>query len=144
MGKLFLSIMLFVSITVQAVEYGHVDDGTTPTDDKALAQAVAQRKDVRYVAAGKVVVTRLLQDDRSGRAHQKWIVRLSNGKEIMAVYNIDVANKIPLRVGDEIAVAGEYIADGPGLIHWLHEDPRDRRPDGFVEVNGVRYGQFLQ
>ena len=144
MGKLFLSIVLFFIINVQAIEYGHFDDGSTPTNDQALAQAAAGRKDLKYVAAGKVVVTRLLQDDRSGRAHQKWIVRLSNGKEIMAVYNIDVANKIPLKVGDEIAVAGEYIADGAGLIHWLHEDPKDRRPDGYVEVNGVRYGQFLQ
>ena len=144
MGKLFLSIVFMMSLTVQAVEYGHVDDGTTPTDDRELAQAVAGRKDLRYVAAGKVTVTRLLEDDRRGRAHQKWIVRLSNGKEIMAIYNIDIANKIPLRVGDQIAVAGEFIADGPGLIHWLHEDPKDRRPDGFVEVNNVRYGQFLQ
>jgi len=109
--------------------------------DADLIRAVNDRRHVHFVRAGKVKVSKILPDDRHGRPHQRWYVRLSNGEEVFCVYNLDLGQHVPLQIGDEIVVAGEFkwTERGP-LIHWLHYDPRGNRPDGYVVVNGVFYG----
>lgn len=111
-------------------------------NDSDLVRAVNDRRSVHFVEAANVVVTRILPDDTSGLPHQRWYVRLSNGTQVLCVYNLNMGNKIPLQMGSTLTIGGEFkwTSQGP-LMHWLHDDPKDRRPDGYVEMNGVRYGQ---
>jgi hypothetical protein len=118
-----------------------IEKSNTPTNDSDLVRAVNDRRDVNFVAAGDVTVVEILPDDNSGLRHQKWKIRLSSGKDVLAVYNIDMGQKIPMKIGDKMALAGQFkMTDIGPLIHWLHYDPRGTRPDGWVEINGVRYG----
>ena len=109
-------------------------------DDSELVQAMSDRKTLDYAQGGNLVVTKILNDDKSGPAHQKWYVRLSNGVNMQAVYNLDMCERVPLKVGDRIAMGGQFICFGKGgLLHWLHRDPRGNRPDGYVYLNGKYY-----
>lgn len=113
-----------------------------PEGQQAILQAIAAGRGLDFVEIKDAKVARLLPDDDKGRRHQKWTVELTNGSEIAAVYNVDLSEPIELKVGDVMHLGGQYIYDrSGGLIHWLHEDPRGRRPDGYVEVNGKRYGE---
>lgn len=112
-----------------------------PAGQADLIAAQAAGRGVSYIEVKDVVVVENLQDDRRGLPHQKWTVRLANGNLVMGVYNIRGVPKIPLQPGDVISMGGEYIYDrGGGLLHWLHEDDHGRRPNGYVELRGVRYG----
>lgn len=112
-------------------------------DDRDLINANQARRNVRFLRAARLTVTRLLQDDTRGSRHQRFYVRLSDGSEVFAVYSLeDGRQRVPVREGSEVVLAGEFKwTRFGGLMHWLHEDVRDIRPDGYVEVNGVRYGK---
>lgn len=110
------------------------------SSDAQIVQAVNNQKGANFVEGSGMVVTQLLPDDNSGLRHQKWMVRLSNGKLLQAVYNSDMCPRVPLQVGDVVAMGGQFIwTNQGGLIHWLHHDPRGNRPDGYVMVNGKYY-----
>lgn len=112
------------------------------SDDKQLVQAVASQKRQFYVEAGNLEVTKVLPDDNDGLPHQKWAAKMSNGQEVTIVYNSDMGERVPLHIGDKFGVGGEFIWTGKtgGLVHWVHEDPKGKRPDGYVYMNGVVYG----
>jgi hypothetical protein len=108
--------------------------------DNDLIRAVNDRRRVNFVEGGSMVVTKLLPDDSSGLRHQKWVVRLSNGQQLQAVYNLDMCPRVSLKVGDRIAMGGQFVwTNQGGLLHWLHRDPRGNRPDGYVFANGKFY-----
>ena len=110
-------------------------------DDSALVAAVASHRNVSYVEAANLTVTKLLPDDTSGRTHQKWVAQLSDGSDVTVIYNTDIGSRVPIQVGDKFGVGGQYLQTGhTGLIHWLHDDPHHSRPDGYVYLNGVVYG----
>lgn len=109
-------------------------------DDSQLVQAVNNRRQLNFVEGGDLVVTKVLPDDTQGSEHQKWVVRLSSGKTLLAVYNLDMCERVPLQEGDHIAMGGQFIwTNQGGLLHWLHRDPRGHRPDGYVFLNGKYY-----
>jgi len=109
-------------------------------DDSEIVAAAESKRRVDFVSGDGMVVVKLLPDDRHGLEHQKWIVRLSNGTTMQAVYNLDMCEYVPLKVGDVVGMGGQFIWTNEGaMLHWLHYDPRERRPDGFVELNGKVY-----
>lgn len=111
-----------------------------PSDDSKIVKAVEKRRRVDFVEGGGMVVVQVLEDDRSGLQHQKWVVRLSNGVKMQAVYNLDMCERVPLKVGDIVSMGGQFVWTNQGaMLHWLHYDPRQNRPDGFVELNGKVY-----
>lgn len=108
--------------------------------DSQIVQAVNNQRRVNFVEGSGMVVVKVLPDDTSGLQHQKWMVRLSNGKLLQAVYNSDMCPRVPVREGDVVAMGGMFIwTNQGGLIHWLHHDPRGNRPDGYVMLNGKYY-----
>jgi hypothetical protein len=110
------------------------------SSDAALVSAVNGRRRLNFVQGGNMTVIKVLPDDNQGLKHQKWIVRLSNGSQLMGVYNSDMCERVPLKAGDVIAMGGQFIwTNEGGLLHWLHHDPRNHRPDGFVQLNGKFY-----
>jgi hypothetical protein len=102
----------------------------------------AQRKRLSRVwVTGEGVVVKILPDDNDGHRHQRFILRLPNGKTLLVAHNIDLAPRIPrLRRGERVRFVGEYIHNPKGgLIHWTHHDPSGRTPGGWLEVRGKRY-----
>ena len=135
---------VFALISSSAFAYSNnqqVDHPGQIQDDSSLVAAVNARHGVFYIEAGNLTVDRLLPDDTQGLPHQKWIGRLSNGSTITVVYNSDMGLRVPLHIGDKFSVGGQFIWTGnSGLIHWVHDDPSRQRPDGYVFLNGVIYG----
>lgn len=108
--------------------------------DSQIVQALQRHRNVDFVEGSGMTVTRLLPDDNSGLRHQKWVVRLSNGQQITAVYNLDMCPHVPLKVGDVVGMGGQFISTNQGgLIHWMHHDPSGRRPAGYATLNGQFY-----
>lgn len=142
MDKKFIGILL-IALTVNmsvCLAQGSDHPGKV-TDDSALVAAFQSHKRVSYLEAGNMVVTQLLPDDTKGLPHQKWQAKLSDGNTITVIYNTDLGDRVPVRVGDTFGVGGQYIPTGhTGIIHWLHDDPKHLRPDGYVYFNGVVYG----
>jgi hypothetical protein len=60
---------------------------------------------------------------------------------VLVTNNIDVGKRVPLAVGDDVVVHGEYVwNDEGGLIHFTHHDADRSHEDGWIEWKGVRYG----
>lgn len=141
LSLVLLSLSLSLSIAEARNNYqGQNSEESLVSDDSQLVRAVDNQKRVNFVEASNMTVVKILPDDTSGLEHQKWIVQLSNGKLVEAVYNTDMCPHVPLQVGDVVAMGGMFIwtEQGP-MIHWLHHDPRGNRPDGYVMVNGTYY-----
>ncbi len=90
---------------------------------------------------GSGTVTRILSDDNDGSRHQRFILKLSNGRTLLIAHNIDLAPRISsLRAGDTVAFYGVYENNSQGgVIHWTHSDPRGRHVAGWLEHNGRHY-----
>jgi len=109
------------------------------TDPAILAAIERHRSKVWGQAAGTVV--RLLEDDRKGIPHQRFVLQVESGTTVLIEYNIDLAPRIdPLVVGDSVIVRGEYLwNDEGGLIHWVHRDPTGAPGGGWLRVRGKIY-----
>ena len=81
--------------------------------------------------AGRVV--RLLQDDRDGERHQRFIVDIGGGETLLIAHNLDLAERVPVSLGDRISLRGMYEWNElGGLVHWTHHDPLGIEDGGFV------------
>ena len=78
-------------------------------------------------------VRRLLTDDDDGSRHQRFILQLRNGRTLLIAHNIDLAQRIPLGLGDRVHFRGMYEwNDLGGLVHWTHHDPQGVEDGGYV------------
>lgn len=136
-GRGFGFGLLIVALIVAAL--GRDAIGTTSSGDETI-QALfgARRSDEVVEIAGSV--DRLLADDNEGSRHQRFIVRLASGHTLLVAHNIDLAERVPLRAGDDVAIRGEYEwNEQGGVLHWTHHDPQSRRPGGWIDYDGTRY-----
>ena len=86
---------------------------------------------------GKVV--KVLQDDRDGSQHQRFLLALTPDITLLVAHNIDLAQRIPVQEGGTATVSGEYVWNNRGgVLHWTHHDPKGRR-GGWIEYAGKRY-----
>lgn len=84
---------------------------------------------------GTGVVRRLLPDDSDGARHQRVVLDLRNGQTVLLAHNLDLAERVPLGLGDRVQFRGVYEwNDLGGLVHWTHHDPL-----GIEEGGWVRY-----
>lgn len=108
------------------------------SETSVVAAERSRAKDLSVDASG--VVTRLLADDNAGSRHQRFIIQVASDLTVLIVHNIDLAPRVPLQVGDSVAVRGDYVwNEQGGLIHWTHHDPDGRHVPGWIEVRGRRY-----
>ena len=81
--------------------------------------------------SGRVV--RLLPDDDDESQHQRFVVSLRRGQTLLIAHNIDVAERIPVALGDRLQFRGLYEwNDLGGLVHWTHRDPMGVEDGGWV------------
>jgi hypothetical protein len=106
----------------------------------AIAQAYLQRRSNVQVE-GHAEVARILPDDNNGSRHQRFILRLADGKTVLIAHNIDLAPRVEnLNSGDSIAFYGEYEwNEKGGVIHWTHRDPAGRHANGWLKHQGKTY-----
>ena len=89
---------------------------------------------------GTGVVRRLLPDDNDGTRHQRVVLDLRNGQTVLLAHNLDLAERIPLGMGDRVQFRGVYEwNDLGGLVHWTHHDPLGIEEGGFVLYRRKRY-----
>ena len=111
--------------------------------DGGIGTLFKQKKsDVIVQAAGEVV--HILPDDNDDTdgsgLHQSFLVELLGNLTIKISHNIKFG-RIPVSKGDIISFKGEYEwTEKGGTIHWTHHDPKGWHEDGWVELNGQRYG----
>lgn len=76
--------------------------------EDAIRQAFSQRRsNVQVRGSGTVIKT--LPDDRKGTAHQRFILKLSDGLSVLVAHNIDLAPRLQgLAKGDTVGFSGEY------------------------------------
>ncbi|GDX78037.1 hypothetical protein LBMAG41_31170 [Cyanobium sp.] len=107
--------------------------------DQAIAKAFqAQHSGVQVASDG--VVERVLTDDTAGSRHQRFILRLDSGHNLLVAHNIDRAARLrALKPGDRVAFFGEYAWNAKGgVIHWTHHDPNGRHIAGWLTHNDQR------
>lgn len=137
-----------LGLVIAALVFGYVQDqgislpSSLPVvgSDAVLQDAFTYRQsDVQVEGEG--VVTRILKDDLDGSRHQRFIIKLGNGRTLLIAHNIDLAPRIEgLSSGDSIEFFGEYEWNSKGgLIHWTHHDPGGRHVAGWIKHHGNIY-----
>ena len=85
-------------------------------------------------------VRRLLHDGDDDSCHQRFIIQLSTEQTLLIAHNIDVAERIPLSLGDQVHFRGVYEwNDLGGLVHWTHHDPLGEEDGGWVRYRRKTY-----
>ncbi len=78
-------------------------------------------------------VRRLLSDDNDGSRHQRFILDIGDRRTLLIAHNIDLAECVPLSLGDRVRVRGMYEWNElGGLVHWTHHDPHGIETGGYV------------
>ena len=89
--------------------------------------------------SGRMVLTaghvhKVLADDNKGSRHQRFIIELDNDMTVLVAHNIDLAPRVPLYVGDEVEIYGQYEWNQKGgVLHWTHHDPRKQHAEGWIK-----------
>ena len=120
----------------------HPTAAPAPSDGDADFATLARehRQDVPVTGGGTVF--KVLPDDKEGDRHQRFLIRVDGSGDGTALiaHNIDLAERVPVREGDVIRFAGEYVwNERGGVVHWTHRDPAHRHKDGYIEKDGRRY-----
>ena len=100
----------------------------------------AEFRDKAWVT-GTGTVTRVLADDRIPPCHQRFILSDDTGCTILIAHNIDEWKRLAgVKVGDAVAVKGEYVSNSEGgVVHWTHPDKSHRKPGGWLKkVKGCK------
>lgn len=85
-------------------------------------------------------VRRLLSDDNDGSRHQRFVLDLRNGQTVLIAHNTDLAERVPLGMGDRVRFRGMYEwNDLGGLVHWTHRDPLGLEAGGYVKFRTKIY-----
>jgi hypothetical protein len=110
--------------------------GPAATTDSQILEAYRSRRSELMVEGGGRV-SRILDDDRQGSRHQRFLVTLDGGHTLLVAHNIDVAARVPLEAGDTIDFRGQYEwNEKGGVLHWTHRDPEERHPGGWIRHEG--------
>lgn len=137
-GLLLVILVLLLSPDESPYDQMATGPGVQQTENSVEQLFHDRISDVMVTLTGPV--DRILPDDNDGSRHQRFIVRTPSGRTVLIAHNIDLAQRVPLEIGDTVTVRGEYEwSDRGGTMHWTHHDPRQWREGGWIEHHGVRY-----
>ncbi|HYM50357.1 MAG TPA: DUF3465 domain-containing protein [Candidatus Limnocylindrales bacterium] len=111
-----------------------------PDDSAILADFHNHRSQVEVTADGSV--QRILTDQLGPSGpHERFIIRLtSSGLTLLIDHNLAIAPRVPVRIGDQVIVHGEYVWNAQGgLIHFTHHDPQGTHEGGYIQDHGQTY-----
>ncbi len=111
----------------------------TPAGDNVVQAAFEARRSGVWMETGGRI-SRLLSDDNDGSRHQRFILDVGDGHTVMVAHNIDLAERIPVGVGDTLSLRGRYEwNERGGVIHWTHHDPQGQEQGGWIRRDGTLY-----
>jgi len=85
-------------------------------------------------------VRRLLNDAPHDERHQRFVVRIAGGQTLLVAHNLEIAERVPLGLGDRIRFRGLYAFNHEGgVVHFTHRDPHGQEAGGWVEYRKTRY-----
>jgi len=100
--------------------------------EKSLNPQLGKRDDGTWIEV-RGFVKRLLSNDNDGSRHQRFILDIGAGRTLLIAHNIDLAEPVPIGIGDRVHVRGMYEwNDLGGLMHWTHHDPLGVEDGGYV------------
>ena len=89
---------------------------------------------------GRGFIKRLLGDDSDGSRHQRFIVQSPSRQSLLIAHNIDLADRVPVGMGDRIQFRGMYEWNElGGLVHWTHHDPLGVEDGGWIRYRRKAY-----
>jgi len=144
-GQILASVLIVTILWLHSANEepapGTRDTADSPAIFNGLIERAFANRDSNVLVTVEGRVTRLLEDDRDGARHQRFIVELGSGHTVLVAHNIDIAPRVSdLQRGKLIALRGEYEwNDLGGVVHWTHHDPEGVHAHGWVEYTGVRY-----
>jgi hypothetical protein len=112
----------------------------TPDDAAVVSDFHDHRSQVEVTADGSVI--RLFPDRSSSTGtHEQFIIRLRRGDLTVEIeHNITIGARVPVALGDQVVVHGEYIWNSEGgLIHFTHHDPQGTHESGYIIDAGKTY-----
>lgn len=99
-----------------------------------------ERRLIKVEVTVEAPVYKILDDDREGLPHQRFLIALRNGTTILIAHDLKMAPRVPIAPGDIVRVHGEYIWNKKGgVIHWTHQSRRAGHENGWIELNGRRF-----
>lgn len=109
-------------------------------DEGDVSRAFARHQSGVQVR-GSGTVRRVLPEDDRGSRHQRFILHIDEGPDVLVAHNIDLGGRIPdLEVGTRVEFSGEYQwNERGGLVHWTHHDPAGHHVAGWLKAGGVVY-----
>ncbi len=111
----------------------------TPTAANVVQAAFEARRSGVWMETGGRI-SRLLSDDNDGSRHQRFILDVGDGHTVMVAHNIDLAERIPVSVGDTLSLRGRYEwNERGGVMHWTHHDPQGQEQGGWIRRDGTLY-----
>lgn len=117
-------------------------EGGVGSDGGIVRLFQQKRSDVVVAASGPVA--KILPDDDddsdgSGK-HQVFLVDLLTGITVKVSHNLEFG-RVPVQQGQVVSFRGKYEwTEKGGTVHWTHHDPRGMHEDGWIELEGRRYG----
>jgi Protein of unknown function (DUF3465) len=98
-----------------------------------------QQSNFQVKQAGRII--KILRDDDREPRHQRFVVQLESGQNLLIAHNIDLAPKVEgLMEGEEVSFHGEYEWNTRGgVVHWTHHDPKGLHPDGWLQYGNRNY-----
>lgn len=104
-----------------------------------MSDALTKRDDGEWVEVSGFV-RRLLPDDADGSRHQRFVIDVGRRQTLLIAHNIDLAERVPVGMGDRVYVRGLYEwNDLGGLVHWTHRDPMEDGEGGWVRYRRKTY-----
>ena len=98
------------------------------------------RQDDGTWVTGRGVVCRLLSDDEEEERHQRFVIDLRNGQTVLIAHNVDVAERVPVALGDRLRFRGLYEWNPRGgVVHWTHRDPFGEEEGGALWLRRREY-----
>ena len=106
----------------------------------SLIQTGYQQSDEGRWIEDAGIVTRLLPDDDDESPHQRFILKLANRQTLLIAHNLELAERVPLGLGDRVRFRGTYEWNElGGVVHWTHHDPRGIEAGGWIKYRRTVY-----
>ena len=99
-----------------------------------------QKSDTGQWVEDSGFVRRLLADDNEGSRHQRFVLQIKNRDTLLIAHNIDLAERVPVGIGDRVQFRGMYEWNElGGLVHWTHHDPHGIEDGGWIRYQRQTY-----